>query len=207
MKPRRYSPPVTALAEAVMPKPKKSCDGCTLCCRLIAVAEIGLPSFTRCQHERSFPYAGTPGCAVYDRRPQSCRVWSCQYLLEGWPDDLRPDRCGVVVDPAPDLMRIGGREVAACQMWVAAGFENAWMEDPVRALVLAAVTEVGHVLWRWKTPEGQLAMCFLKDENGQFGHTAPMPIDAAFTAEMSAAARMIRAEALLPPDQRLLPPK
>jgi uncharacterized protein len=69
----------------------RGCGGCTICCRLIGVAAIGKPAGTWCTH------CTATGCSIHPTRPTSCRNFECFWLMdEGFPEDLRPDRCGVV---------------------------------------------------------------------------------------------------------------
>ena len=77
--------------------PNRTCGECKLCCYLVPTADIGLAANTHCQHECS------KGCAIYERRPMSCQMWSCQWLL-GADVGLRPDRSGYVVDMMPDFV-------------------------------------------------------------------------------------------------------
>ncbi len=72
---------------------ERSCDGCTLCCKLFRVPETAKPEGAWCGD-----CVVGRGCGVHATRPRSCRNFSCFWLLDaGFPDDLRPDRCGVVV--------------------------------------------------------------------------------------------------------------
>ena len=84
----------------------KSCDGCALCCKVMAVTEIQKPKDIWCsQIDR---HSGGRECKVYAERPNACRSFSCLWLLsqsrpgQEMPDELRPDRCHVVL--APDFM-------------------------------------------------------------------------------------------------------
>jgi hypothetical protein len=53
---------------------------------------MGKPAGIPCHHRTD------AGCAVHDQRPQSCRNFECFWLLDdSFPDDMRPDLCGVVV--------------------------------------------------------------------------------------------------------------
>ncbi|WP_207481311.1 hypothetical protein [Arenibaculum pallidiluteum] len=75
------------------PTAVRSCGACTICCKLVAVPETGKPNGAWCP--ACIP--GT-GCGIHAIRPQSCRNFECFWLMEtAFPDDLRPDRCGVVV--------------------------------------------------------------------------------------------------------------
>jgi uncharacterized protein len=71
---------------------KRVCGPCTLCCRFFAVPEIAKPAQEWCAH------CSAAGCGIHADRPQSCRNFECFWLMdEGFPEDLRPDRCGIVV--------------------------------------------------------------------------------------------------------------
>ncbi|HSS25166.1 MAG TPA: hypothetical protein VLL82_12395 [Mycobacterium sp.] len=199
---RDYPDWIKRYGEAVAPKPVKPCAGCTACCHLPGVAEIGLKPFERCRHERGFPWV--PGCGIYADRPSSCRRWSCQYGLEGWDDELRPDRCGVVVGPEPDLFRLRDattgelHDVPAIQMWAAPGFEEAYLKQPVLAVVLAAIDGGAAVLFRYRRPEDGVPVGLsIGKHNGEIYRTAPAEVHAGFTASMSEGERTRKANALL----------
>lgn len=71
----------------------RSCGGCTLCCKLYRVPETGKPEGSWCGDCRQ-----GEGCGIHATRPNSCRNFVCFWLMdEDFPDDLRPDRCGLVV--------------------------------------------------------------------------------------------------------------
>jgi hypothetical protein len=107
----------------------RQCGGCTLCCQLVGVRELSKPSFQHCIHERTMRHLAGPGCAIYDKRPHSCRMWRCLWLTspaDDWPDAERPDRVGFVVDEVADLIRINGDDTPAAQIWVAKGHDDDW---------------------------------------------------------------------------------
>jgi len=73
-----------------------SCDGCTLCCKLLEVKALNKPEGRDCEHCKD------GGCAIYGQpeRPQMCKAYQCAWLWNSnWPPSLRPDRCGVVFEP------------------------------------------------------------------------------------------------------------
>jgi len=93
----------------------RSCDRCTLCCKLLPVEELAKPGGTWCQHCEP----GT-GCRIYAERPHACQVFFCGWLINGevalhWrPRDSRmvlhfqpaQNRTVVHVDPGrPDAWR------------------------------------------------------------------------------------------------------
>jgi hypothetical protein len=76
---------------------ERQCSTCTLCCRLMTVHSLNKPDGEMCQH-----CTGT-SCGIYARRPLDCRQWSCLWKVDNGRalgDDLRPDRCGFIVNLA-----------------------------------------------------------------------------------------------------------
>jgi hypothetical protein len=182
---------------------KKTCGTCTACCSTVPVEEIGLPAFTRCPKLRSVVFAA-PGCSIYPDRPNSCETWSCHWLKDDWPDDLRPDRCGVVVDIIPDLIRVNGTEMPALQIWALPGYEMAFTEQPVMAIVLA-ITAQGHaVIWRWRGADGQQTgrALFNDPKTGKLVATSETPPDKAFSKAMPIRERLKKAMALSDQDRK-----
>lgn len=87
-----------------------TCDGCTVCCTLLAVEEIRKPPQKRCIYIEditpdSIPQSVERGrCGIYESRPQSCREFECLWLQTQGTDaqmspKTRPDRCGVMLVP------------------------------------------------------------------------------------------------------------
>jgi hypothetical protein len=72
---------------------KRECGACTLCCKLVAVAELQKPLDRWCTHCEP-----GHGCSIYETRPQACRSFSCEWLLNPeMPDFWRPAKCGMVI--------------------------------------------------------------------------------------------------------------
>ncbi len=177
---------------------KKTCGTCTACCSTVPVEEISLPAFTRCPKLRPVVFA-TPGCSIYPDRPNSCKAWSCYWLKEGdWPDDLRPDRCGAVVDTLPDLIRVNGVEMPALQIWALPGYEMAFETQPVLAIVMAITAQDHAVIWRWRGADGkQTARALLRDpKTGKLGVSPETPPDRRFSRHMPMRDRLKKAMAL-----------
>lgn len=72
-----------------------ACGDCHACCVLLPIAVLGKPAGRACRK------LAPDGCAIYTGRPSPCRSFQCGWLAEAWPDDLRPDRCGVMVTHSP----------------------------------------------------------------------------------------------------------
>jgi hypothetical protein len=74
----------------------KPCDGCALCCKVLAVPEIDKPACVWCKKlERIGEH--TARCGIHPERPDACRTFQCLWTLDlKMQPELRPDRCGVV---------------------------------------------------------------------------------------------------------------
>lgn len=78
----------------------RTCGTCTICCKVIAVAQLAKPRDQWCPH-------CTPGkgCGIFGQpaRPAVCGGFVCAWLIgEGLPEFMRPDRSHVVVVPPND---------------------------------------------------------------------------------------------------------
>lgn len=71
----------------------RACGDCSACCLTHEIPEIKKPAGKPCPH-----YAPGSGCKIYDRRPQSCSEFRCDWLKGGIIESCRPDRNGVVFD-------------------------------------------------------------------------------------------------------------
>lgn len=74
------------------------CGACTLCCELLEVAVLHKAANTQCLH----CVRGT-GCSIWENRPAVCRQYFCLWAVSNkLPENLRPDKCGVVFEPLRD---------------------------------------------------------------------------------------------------------
>lgn len=114
----------------------RTCGGCTLCCKLVPVVEMrhGEPSFLKVANQKCPHQKFGKGCLIYNdyaRKPVACGTWSCRWLSGKDTEDLpRPDRCGYVIDEAPDMLILEDNETKerttypAIQIWI--GKRNSW---------------------------------------------------------------------------------
>ena len=73
--------------------PGKSCGACTMCCSALEIHEFEKPAGPLCKN-----CVVARGCKIYDRRPQVCRDFECEWLVDRFlPQPLRPDRVGVIL--------------------------------------------------------------------------------------------------------------
>lgn len=117
----------------------RTCGECTLCCRLTPVAEVNKDAGQRCAHQRM-----GKGCAIYDKRPSSCRYWNCRWLAdpESTPDLSRPDRSHYVLDIVPDYVTTVNNDtgekhhVQVVQIWIDPRYPLAHRDPQLRAYLL-----------------------------------------------------------------------
>ncbi|HEX9462136.1 MAG TPA: hypothetical protein VGB82_06015 [Alphaproteobacteria bacterium] len=57
------------------PVPGRGCNGCTLCCLVLAVQELAKPALQACRH-----CDFGAGCTIYADRPRQCQTYFCGYL-------------------------------------------------------------------------------------------------------------------------------
>lgn len=111
----------------------RTCGTCTQCCKALAIRELDKPANRWCSHCE--PGAG---CRIYGDRPDPCRRFACGWLVHPLPDELRPDRCKVVMfEPAatPHILALH----------VDPDFPDAWRQKSIAALVRAYVRKGGEV--------------------------------------------------------------
>ena len=71
----------------------RMCGACTACCTVISVEELNKAHNEPCVHCNE-----GSGCAIYNRRPQGCRTFMCEWL-HGYGDPAdRPDQSSIILD-------------------------------------------------------------------------------------------------------------
>jgi hypothetical protein len=77
----------------------RSCEGCEMCCTIMAVRELEKPTWTACAL-----LAPAGGCSVWGDHPATCKSFACLWRGSGilLPPDLFPADCGfmLALDPA-----------------------------------------------------------------------------------------------------------
>ncbi len=59
---------------------------------MIGVAALQKPCHTTCIHQTG------RGCAIYNERPAECKTYKCVWLQGHLPEEMRPDKIGLIVD-------------------------------------------------------------------------------------------------------------
>lgn len=72
---------------------KRACGSCSMCCKLMDVPGVK-PRHDWCQHA-----APGHGCKIYPRRPEPCRDFHCQWLIDNrHPDYWFPAKSKIVIN-------------------------------------------------------------------------------------------------------------
>ena len=71
---------------------KYPCDGCTVCCTVMGLQELGKPFYAKCVQ------VVENGCGIYADRPRSCQDFVCSWAagLLGDSQTRRPDQTGLL---------------------------------------------------------------------------------------------------------------
>lgn len=77
----------------------RDCEGCTACCTTHPVKELPKEGGNPCNHCWE-----NEGCAIYERRPASCRAFRCAWLEGLGRDEDAPRLTGIVADYKPIRM-------------------------------------------------------------------------------------------------------
>lgn len=175
-----------------------SCGGCGACCETLPVVELKLGQFTRCRYLRDAFHAQGVGCDIYHRRPPSCRSWKCEWLKSDWPDELRPDRIGLVVNEVHDLINVNGVDTPATEIWVLPGHEDDWHTSDLANGLIQFIIERTNTAVLWRMKNGTAIAFFCDPKTGQLGRSAPhlsTPDDQHDLGSFGE--RMFRAEAMI----------
>jgi hypothetical protein len=98
--------------------PGKSCGSCSLCCKVVGVDELAKPIGVWCRHCNR-----QSGCAIYETRPASCRMFICQWMrAEDLGPEWKPDRAKFAL-----LKSAGGRHLT---VFADPGNPFAWRRSP-----------------------------------------------------------------------------
>lgn len=146
---------------------ERACGGCTACCQVVPVRELGTRAYQGCPHVHDLLHAAGPGCGIYPKRPGSCRLWRCGWIENtDWPEDLRPDRAGFIVDEVLDLIKINGAAMPAVQIWALPGHAEDWRQQPALGMIAALLHHKKNTAVLWRQPGG-LARGFALEPDGR----------------------------------------
>ena len=78
----------------------RSCGHCAACCTYLGIQELKKHQGQTCEHLKN----GDPNkrCGIYKDRPTQCSAFFCTWRIGLFPDDYRPDMCGMLVTAHPN---------------------------------------------------------------------------------------------------------
>ena len=99
----------------------RSCDGCTMCCKLLRIEAFDKPKSQWCVHCDI-----GAGCKIYEERPDECRDFNCGYLTDAHiGDHWKPAKSKMVIALSTDGKRL--------TVFVDPDRHNAWRKEPFYA--------------------------------------------------------------------------
>ncbi len=108
---------VSGLSEA-QPIPGRECGGCTLCCKVYNVVELGKAAGKWCSHCKP-----GRGCTIHDNLPSECAVFNCLWkTMPAMSMQWKPDQSKMVLTVHPVTNII--------QVVVDPGQPTAWTRQP-----------------------------------------------------------------------------
>jgi hypothetical protein len=77
-----------------MAESPKQCGDCSLCCKVLRIAELNKPKDVWCPN-----FSRGCGCSIYADRPPSCHDFSCLWLTDAaMGPEWKPSVCKMVLD-------------------------------------------------------------------------------------------------------------
>jgi hypothetical protein len=109
------------------PNPARVCGNCSLCCKLLQIAEpLHKPAGRWCSHCRP----GRGGCSIYDDRPAVCRAFRCGWLEGAVDDRWHPLRCHLVLMVRDSGEHAHGRPLFWRIIYADPAYANVWHGEP-----------------------------------------------------------------------------
>jgi hypothetical protein len=140
----------------------RSCKGCTLCCKVLAIEALAKPRAVWCGHCNV-----KTGCRIHGAHPEECRDFYCGYLTNGELDERwNPTRSKMVL--AYDEL-----DAPRLSVHVDPARPSAWREEPyytqIRRWAAAAAAKRGQVIvW-----QGRSTIAVLPDREKELGEVRP----------------------------------
>lgn len=96
----------------------RSCDGCTLCCRVLEATTLNKPAGVLCQH-----CVVGKGCGIHETRGAECRDYHCGWLIDGsLGPEWQPERAHIIITYDLDGRRLNAHADPL--------YPSAWRNEP-----------------------------------------------------------------------------
>lgn len=101
----------------------RTCDGCTMCCKLLSIDVLEKPRAVWCSHCDQ-----KRGCTIYEERPIACRVFYCGWRRIADIDDRwKPSQAKFLINYEASHKRIA--------IHVDPGRAGAWRAEPYHSTI------------------------------------------------------------------------
>jgi len=135
---------------------QRSCGSCALCCRVMGVPEVK-KDWEWCPN----CVPGRHACQIYSDRPERCRDFNCQWLIDlRFPEYWFPAKSKIVVDH-----KVEG-EHAIVYFVVDPVVPGRWREEPyfsdIKQIARTGLAGVGGIKWT--------TLVLIRDERIVVGH-------------------------------------
>lgn len=138
----------------------RSCGTCTLCCKVMSIAELDKPQGQWCTHCEI-----GKSCSIYEQRPSECATFHCGYLT--WPmagEEWFPASSKMVI-----VSELNGARVA---VHVDPGRPAAWKSEPFYSQIKEWACHAASNMLQVVVCIGSRAIVILPDEDVDLGHIA-----------------------------------
>lgn len=157
------TPLANAGEAAKLPEPVagRACGTCTMCCKVHYIGDFNKQPGVWCQHAQP-----GRGCKIYDDRPQICRDFYCQWMMDGsFGPEWKPDTAKFVVSLMP-----GDSNLLVA---VDPKFPNAWRREPYAQTIWNWV-RIGEQTGRFVLVRiGTRCLALLPDGEHELGQVGP----------------------------------
>jgi hypothetical protein len=142
--------------------PNRTCDGCTLCCKLLDIEALKKPRLVWCPDCKI-----GEGCGIYESRPSVCRDFHCLYRVS--------PELGEQWNPAVSKMLLNYVAPAKqVNVHTDPDFPNMWRQAPyyaeIKRMAHYMLQRRGHlIVW-----EGEEQIVILPDRDGLLDRSCPV---------------------------------
>ncbi len=139
----------------------RSCDGCSMCCYILAIEDLKKPMGTWCTNCSS-----KKGCDIYPNHPQECKDYQCGYLIHDklFGEIWNPVKSKMVVTPGLNGKRL--------RVNVHPSYPSRWKEEPYYSQLRRIAQNLDPKSMQLLICVGRRTTAMLPNEDVYLGHVA-----------------------------------
>ena len=145
----------------------RECGSCYACCTWLGIEELKKWTGQPCRHLCG---GNDPSkrCSIYDKRPTACAEYTCMWKQGYGPDELQPNRSGILLTGYQSEINAGGVSVTAIV------FDEKLAEKWVERVTMELATLSANIELRVVNVKRRTALYFL---NGNIYQCRLLPAD------------------------------